>query len=140
MAVTGQSAGGFYIDGTWTNPSDRPIIAVIQPAKEAPIGTIAARAAVVDRAVAAARRAFPAFAALPVAARRAMLVRIAELMEARAEDFAQALSREMGAAIGFARTSHVPFAVAHVRAEGAGRGAVATMRSAAIAPLSIHTA
>ncbi|WP_343526323.1 aldehyde dehydrogenase family protein [Sphingomonas sp.] len=106
------------MDGAWTNPSDRASISVIQPSTETQIGTIAAgTVADVDRAVAAARRAFPAFAALPVAARRAMLVRIADLIEARAEDFAQALSREMGAAIGFARTSHVPLAVAHVRAQ-----------------------
>ncbi len=118
MEVTGQTATGFYIDGAWTNPSDRASISVIQPSTETQIGTIAAgTVADVDRAVAAARRAFPAFAALPVAARRAMLVRIADLIEARAEDFAQALSREMGAAIGFARTSHVPLAVAHVRAQ-----------------------
>ncbi|WP_454280356.1 aldehyde dehydrogenase family protein [Sphingomonas sp. Marseille-Q8236] len=116
--MSGQGAGGFYIDGAWVNPPDRPTIAVIQPSTETMIGTITAgTSADVDRAVASARRAFPAFAALPVAARRAILIRIAELIEEGAEDFAQALSREMGAAIGFARASHVPFAVAHVRAQ-----------------------
>jgi aldehyde dehydrogenase (NAD+) len=37
-------------------------------------------------------------------------------MEERAEELAQAICREMGSAIGFARASQVPFGIAHVRA------------------------
>ena len=117
--MTNDRAGQFYVDGAWCEPAmPAPAIPVTDPATESVIGTIAAgSAADVDRAVAAAARAFPAFAVSPVAERIALLGRIAALLEERAEAFAQAIAIEMGAAIGFARASHVPFAIAHVRAQ-----------------------
>lgn len=117
--MTNDRAGHFYIDGAWCEPAKAaPAIPVIDPATESVIGSIAAgSAADVDRAVAAAARAFPAFAASPVAERVALLGRIVALLEERAEAFAQAIATEMGAAIGFARASQVPFAIAHVRAQ-----------------------
>ncbi len=117
--MTDDRSGQFYIDGGWCDPAgDALRIAVIDPATETQIGTIAAgSAADVDRAVAAALRAFDSFSVSPVADRIALLERIAALMEQRAEAFAQAIALEMGAAIGFARASQVPFAIAHVRAQ-----------------------
>ncbi|MEH3046331.1 MAG: aldehyde dehydrogenase family protein [Sphingomonas adhaesiva] len=106
-----------YIDGRWEERAGAAMLPVVDPATEATIGAIAAgTAADVDQAVMAARRAFEPFAATPVAERRALLVRMLDLLEARAEVFAQALSVEMGAPIAFARASQVPFAIAHVRA------------------------
>ena len=49
-----------------------------------------------DAAVAAARRAFPGWAARPFAERRAMLERLADAMDARFADFARLLTREQG--------------------------------------------
>lgn len=117
--MTNDKAGQFYIDGDWRTPLvSSPAIPVIDPATESEVGTVAAgSAADVDRAVAAAARAFPSFAASPVADRIALLGRIVALLEERAEAFAQAIATEMGAAIGFARASQVPFAIAHVRAQ-----------------------
>lgn len=117
--MTSDRAGHFYIDGDWHAPvAPAPAIPVIDPATETRIGRVAAgSAADIDRAVAAATRAFPAFAISPVADRIALLGRIAALLEERAEDFARAIATEMGAAIGFARVSQVPFAIAHVRAQ-----------------------
>lgn len=117
--MTNDKAGYFYIDGDWCLPvASSPAIPVIDPATESEIGTIAAgSAADVDRAVAAAARAFPTFAVSSVADRVALLGRIVALLEERAEAFAQAIASEMGAAIGFARASQVPFAIAHVRAQ-----------------------
>ncbi|PXA98304.1 aldehyde dehydrogenase family protein [Nostoc sp. 3335mG] len=117
--MTDDRSGHFYIDGDWCMPAgDAPRIGVIDPATETQIGTIAAGSAEdVDRAVAAAKRAFESFSVTPVADRIALLERIATLMEERAEAFARAIATEMGAAISFARASQVPFAIAHVRAQ-----------------------
>src|SRR6218665_3800539 len=108
----------FYIDGQWLDRQDAPRLAVIDPVTEKVIGEVAAGSAEdVDLAVAAAKRAFTSFSQSTVAERSALLGRILALMEERAEDFAQAISTEMGSAIAFARASQVPFGIAHVRAQ-----------------------
>lgn len=107
----------FYIDGAWVDPSSDEVIEFTDPATETQIGSIAAGTAVdVDRAVTAARRAFVGFSLTSPEERRSLLSRILALMEARAEDLAQAMTREMGTAISFSRAAQVPFGIAHVRA------------------------
>ena len=106
----------FYIDGDWRRPSTSELIAVVDPSTEAVAGHVAAGGPDdVDRAVAAAARAFPAFSRTSVAERSALLGRIADLLEGRSRRFADALVGEMGAAVGFAVAAQVPFALAHVR-------------------------
>jgi aldehyde dehydrogenase (NAD+) len=106
----------FYIDGAWLDRPDAPRIAVINPYSEEIIGHIAAgSSADVDLAVAAARRAFESFSRSSVADRLALLTRIRDLLEERAELLAQAIVAEMGAAITFARTGQVHFGIEHVR-------------------------
>jgi aldehyde dehydrogenase (NAD+) len=106
----------FYIDGQWTDRADAPRIPVLNPYTEEAIGEIAAgSAADVDLAVAAARRAFDGFSRTSVEERIALLTRIRDLMEARAEEFAQAITAEMGAAITFSRGGQVYFGIEHVR-------------------------
>jgi aldehyde dehydrogenase (NAD+) len=106
----------FYIGGRWLRSPHAHAAPVINPATEESVTEIAAgNAADVDSAVAAAREAFDSFAATSVEARAAFLDRIHTLILERAELFAQAISLEMGAAISYARTAHVPFATAHVR-------------------------
>jgi len=108
----------FYIDGRWQERADATQIPVINPYSETVSGHIAAgSAADVDLAVAAAKRAFESFSCTPVAARIALLERILALLEERTEQFAQAIVREMGTPIEFARGAHVPAATAHVRAQ-----------------------
>jgi aldehyde dehydrogenase (NAD+) len=52
----------FYIDGRWVEPSSTIGFDVVNPATETPIERLAlGNAQDVDRAVAAARRAFPAW-------------------------------------------------------------------------------
>ncbi|KQM88317.1 aldehyde dehydrogenase [Sphingomonas sp. Leaf23] len=111
-------ATSFHIDGRWVDRSTAPRCAVVNPASESAIGAIAmGDTADVDLAVAAARRAFVSFSETSVADRIALLQRIADLLEERAERFAQAISAEMGSAIAFARASQVPAGIAHVRAQ-----------------------
>ncbi|WP_246021681.1 aldehyde dehydrogenase family protein [Alteraurantiacibacter aquimixticola] len=106
----------FYIDGAWTDRPDAKLIDVIDPASEQVFGQIAAgTSADVDLAVAAARRAFDGFGYSPVEERLALLKRIRDLLEERAEEFAQSVVKEMGAAISFARAGQVYFGIEHVR-------------------------
>lgn len=106
----------FYIDGAWLDRPDAPKIAVTNPYSEEVIGHIAAgSSADVDRAVAAARRAFGSFSQTSVEDRLALLTRVRDLLEERSEEFAQAIVAEMGAAIGFARAGQCYFGIEHVR-------------------------
>ncbi|PZU07999.1 aldehyde dehydrogenase family protein [Sphingomonas sp.] len=105
-----------YIDGAWVEASGGEMLPVIDPARETAIAHVAAgSAADLDRAVAAARAAFPAFSQTPVAERHALLERIRALILERAEPLARTLTSEMGATISHARASHVALAAAHVR-------------------------
>ena len=94
----------FYIDGAWVAPLAPRTLEVIDPSDESVAAIVSlGSAADVDRAVAAARRAFPAWAATSQAERRAALVRLEEVYKARYDEMAEAISKEMGAPIDFAR-------------------------------------
>ena len=106
----------FFIDGAWVDPLGGTRLPVIDPSSEQQIAEIAlGTEADIDRAVAAARRAFPAFSATGVAERAALLGRIADGIAARREDLATAISREMGAPITFAREAQAASGVHHFR-------------------------
>lgn len=88
----------FYINGQWVEPAGSARLDVINPATEAPVGTIAlGTAADVERAVAAARAAFPAFSATSREARLDLLARICDVYKKRYDDMARAICTEMGA-------------------------------------------
>jgi aldehyde dehydrogenase (NAD+) len=72
----------------------------------------------VDRAVAAARDAFPAFAATSRAQRLALIGRVVEAYRARQDDIAAAISAEMGAPLAFARRAQARIGLAHLRTIG----------------------
>ncbi|MEO8683211.1 MAG: aldehyde dehydrogenase family protein [Devosia sp.] len=106
----------FYIDGKWIAPKGSAHAAVVNPATEEVIAQIPlGDGRDVDAAVAAARRAFVAWGRTSPEERAALLERLQYQLEARAELIAQSLTLEMGAAIGYARSAQVPFAIAHVR-------------------------
>ncbi|AWI61539.1 aldehyde dehydrogenase family protein [Sinorhizobium fredii] len=108
----------FYIGGEWQEHADATSLPVVDPASERVIGHIAAgEANHVDLAVAAARKAFPAFSQSSVPERLELLGRVHSLLKERAELFAEALVMEMGAAISFARASQVSFAAEHIRVQ-----------------------
>ena len=76
----------FYIDGAWVDPVAPRIADVIDPATEEAFAQIAlGSAADVDRAVRAARRAFPTFAATSREERIALLGRIVKGFRRAAE-------------------------------------------------------
>ena len=99
----------FYINGQWVSPMAPRDCAVIDPSTEDTCAVISlGSAADADRAVAAAKAAFPAWAATPPAVRRGYVVKILEQYEARKEELAQAISMEMGSPIDHARGSQAP--------------------------------
>lgn len=69
----------------------------------------------VDLAVAAARRAFPAWSATPAAERSRLLLALADAVESDLEAFAQAESRDTGKPIALARRLDIPRAIANLR-------------------------
>lgn len=105
----------FYIGGTWVDPSVAQDHAVINPSTEEPCAIISLGGrADADAAVAAARRAFPAWMATPPSERIAHVERILEVYRTRAEDLAQVTSMEMGAPIDMAREQQVPSGTWHI--------------------------
>ena len=89
---------------------------VINPATEEPAGRIAMGSAEdVNRAVDAARRAFASWSQSSTGERIALLSRIIAGMEARADDLAAAMTREIGTPVTFARTVQFAMGVAHFR-------------------------
>jgi aldehyde dehydrogenase (NAD+) len=88
----------FYIDGAWVDPVAPRTLDVINPATEESVAKISLGAAAdVDRAVKAARAAFPAYSHTSREERIALLQRITEAYKARYDDIAKAISMEMGA-------------------------------------------
>jgi aldehyde dehydrogenase (NAD+) len=104
----------FYIDGAWVDPIAADRIAVVDPSTEEVVAEVAAGGAQdVDRAVRAARAAFPDFAATSREERLGYLRAFLERYAPRADAIAAALSREMGAPLKFARDRHIPGPVRH---------------------------
>nr|WP_207392273.1 aldehyde dehydrogenase family protein [Paracoccus nototheniae] len=88
----------FYIDGAWVAPAVARDLEVIDPSTEEPVAVISVGdQADTDAAVAAAKRAFPGWAATPPAERLAVVERILSIYERRMPDLARAMSLEMGA-------------------------------------------
>ncbi len=99
----------FYINGAWVAPATPRDCAVINPSNEEEVAIISlGDRADTDAAVAAAKAAFPGWAATPPAERRAAVVRILEQYEARKEELAQAISLEMGSPLKHAREQQAP--------------------------------
>jgi aldehyde dehydrogenase (NAD+) len=94
----------FYINGEWVAPDTPNDCAVINPSNEEPCAVISLGGqADTDKAVAAAKAAFPAWAATPPAERKALVAKILDQYHLRKEEMAQAISMEMGAPIDMSR-------------------------------------
>jgi acyl-CoA reductase-like NAD-dependent aldehyde dehydrogenase len=108
----------FYIDGQWVEPAQPGTLDVTNPATEAVAGVISrGTRADVDRAVAAAHRAFERYSRTSRDERMALLARIIEAYKRRIDDMAQAISEEMGAPIAtIARPLQAPAGLGHFMA------------------------
>ena len=82
----------FYIDGQWVDPATPKALDVINPATEEVCGQISlGSAADVDKAVAAAKRAFPAFSQTSRDERIDLLSAILDEYKSRYDDVANAI-------------------------------------------------
>lgn len=107
----------FYIDGKWVEPTAPTWFDMIDPSSELTTGRLAIGTPNdVDRAVIAARRAFPSYSDTKVADRVALLRRIVKVYERRYDEFAEAMRLEMGAPIAFARKGQAARGPAHLNA------------------------
>ncbi len=98
-----------YISGEWTASSSDRIVDVINPATELIVARIAdGTKQDVERAVRAARKAFPAWSTTSREDRTVRLRRLRSIYERRLEEMAEAISQEMGAPIRLSRTAHAP--------------------------------
>ncbi|MGC4790910.1 aldehyde dehydrogenase family protein [Micromonospora sp. DT178] len=87
----------FYLDGQWLAAGSGETVAVRNPATEEVVATVpAGTAADVDRAVAAARAAFPGWADTAPAERAARLDRLHAALSARADEIARTVALELG--------------------------------------------
>jgi len=106
----------FYINGAWVAPATPRDCPVIDPSTEEPCAVISlGDQADTDAAVAAAKSAFPGWAATPPAQRAALVKRFLDIYEARIDDMAQAISLEMGAPISMAREQQATSGNWHIR-------------------------
>ncbi|MBE2997188.1 aldehyde dehydrogenase family protein [Nocardiopsis sp. HNM0947] len=97
-----------YIDGQWTEPVDGTVQDLIDPATGRPSGRVTlGGVADAERAIRAARGAFPAFSTTSVAERGELLEAIGAEYARRAEDMAEAVTADLGSPIQISRTLHV---------------------------------
>jgi betaine-aldehyde dehydrogenase len=86
-----------FINGEWQESSSDDVIDIFNPATAERIGQfVSASAADVDRAVKAARAAFPAWAAAVASERSKLLFKIADLVEQSIDEFAAIESVDAG--------------------------------------------
>ncbi|MDB5750023.1 MAG: betaine-aldehyde dehydrogenase [Ramlibacter sp.] len=98
-----------FIDGRFVDAADGDTLASINPHDNSVLVDVAMAGAVdVDRAVAAAHRAFPAWRNLPAAERGRILLKAADLIESQAEELARVESLDTGHPIRDSRLIDVP--------------------------------
>jgi acyl-CoA reductase-like NAD-dependent aldehyde dehydrogenase len=112
------SVGQHFIGGHWVAGLAEGAIAVIDPATEEPLGSTAAGgAADIDAAVAAARAAFEgqAWSRMPAVERERLLLRLADAIEANADEIAALETLDNGMPLGVARMASVGLAISAIR-------------------------
>ena len=106
----------FYIDGEWCAPATPKKLGVVNPATEEVVAEISLGSKLdVDRAVAAARRAFADFSQTSRKDRLALLDRVMEVYMKRYDDVAQAITMEMGAPMALSKSAQAGSGIAHLK-------------------------
>ena len=96
-------ANQFFINGEWVDASDRGKLDVINPATEEAVCQVTLGNELdVDKAVAAARAAFPSYSQTTREQRIELLNNVVNCYKARFAEMGQTISMEMGAPISFA--------------------------------------
>lgn len=115
-AILSQTAYELFIDGAWRPASNGATIKTFNPATGEELATIAdATKEDVDAAVAAARRAFPAWSQTTIPERSAILLKIADLIEEHAQHLATVESMDNGKPIRETTAADIPLSIDHFR-------------------------
>ena len=106
----------FYINGSWVDPVAANDFDVIDPSTEEACAVISLGTAEdANAAVAAAKAAFPGWAATPVEERIEKLEALTEIYKARASEMAEAISSEMGAPHDMSAAQQVGAGIGHLK-------------------------
>jgi aldehyde dehydrogenase (NAD+) len=104
----------FYINGKWVDPTTPKTLDVINPATEEPVAKISlGNADDVNKAVAAAKAAFPKYSTTSKQERIELLEAIIEAYKKRYPDIAAAITSEMGAPSKLSMQAQAAMGVAH---------------------------
>ena len=105
----------FYIDGAWVDPAVKKSTPVVNPATEEAMYEVALGSkADLDKAVAAAKRAFVTFSQTSREERVALLEKIIEVYKGRMKDIGAAVSDEMGAPLPMAERLQAGAGLGHI--------------------------
>jgi aldehyde dehydrogenase (NAD+) len=105
----------FYIDGQWVDPVTPKTEDVINPSTEEAFARVALGSkADVDKAVAAARRAFETFSRTTREERVALLEKIVAVYQKRYADIVKAISMEMGAPLSLSQNAQAAIGIGHL--------------------------
>lgn len=106
----------FYINGEWVDPVTPNDHNVIDPSTEEPCAVISlGSAADVDKAVAAAKAAFPAWMKTPPEERIALCEKFLEIYASKQDEMGEAISMEMGAPIDMAKSQQWGAGFSHTK-------------------------
>ncbi|HEY8182216.1 MAG TPA: aldehyde dehydrogenase [Thermoanaerobaculia bacterium] len=105
-----------FIGGEFVAPAAGKYFEDINPATEEWIAEVPdSDSADIDRAVAAARSAFPAWSRTPAAERSKLLLRLADLIERNFDELAETEATDSGKPLSLARLLDIPRAIANFR-------------------------
>jgi aldehyde dehydrogenase (NAD+) len=109
-----QDCRQFYIDGQWADPTAARDFTVNNPANAEPVAVISLGSdADVDRAVAAAKRAFESYSETTRDERLKLLRQLTEVYRSKMAEMADTISLEMGAPCSLSRKAQAPAGLAH---------------------------
>ncbi|MCI1002703.1 MULTISPECIES: aldehyde dehydrogenase family protein [Ochrobactrum] len=107
----------FYINGQWVEPVKSRDLEVINPATEKPIAVISmGSSADIDRAVAAAKAAFPSYSRTSLAERIALLEKLLAIYKRRYDEMARTITLELGAPITMSTEQQADVGLGHLQA------------------------
>ncbi|WP_018236378.1 aldehyde dehydrogenase family protein [Ensifer sp. BR816] len=106
----------FYINGEWVEPAAQNELYVLNPATEKPIAVISLGTAVdIDRAVAAAKKAFQSYSRTSVEERLALLEKLLAIYKRRYDEMADTITAELGAPKTMSREQQADVGVGHLQ-------------------------
>lgn len=107
----------FYIDGAWVDPITPRTLDVINPATEKAYAQISlGSAADAEKAILAARRAFPSFSRTSRKERVELLESLIAVYRKRFDEMVEAITNEMGAPLTLSRSAQAAVGINHLTA------------------------